>query len=483
MGRPRRAAAPAQKTITFDPGTASPKQKLFYESRALYTCYGGAKGGGKTHAVRIKASLGAFTYPGIKILIIRKTFRDVDENHIQPLKKMLPAAFYTYNGQQFLMTLANGSTIKFGHWAGEATEDEYNGLEYDWIFIDEATQFSERAYQFLGGCLRGANGIPKRMYLTCNPGGVGHRWVKRLFIDKDYRSDPDDPEKSEDPADYVFIPATVDDNIALSEQELRIYKRMLSNMPEDKRRAYRYGDWSGLGGNYFSEFSAQTHVTAPFTIPAHWRMYRSFDYGLDMLACYWWAIDEDGRAWCVREWCKDKLIVPEAAKGILERTMADERVDVTWAPPDMWSKQKDTGRTMAEIFMLSGVTLNKAENNRIQGHMMMKMMLAPVPVNDPYVKKMFPGKTSLPGMMFFDICKNIIGDIQDIQADENNPDDCAKEPHEITHTVDGVRYFCVSRTLRTERPIQPDEDEEFAEAESYETAMCGGAPSASYIGA
>lgn len=111
----------------------------------------------------------------------------MEENHIRPIVKMVPPALASYNATTHLMTFHNGSTIKFGHWSGDASEDEYNGLEYDWIFIDEATQFSERSFNFLGGCLRGVNQFPKRMYLTCNPGGVGHRWVKRLFIDRQFK--------------------------------------------------------------------------------------------------------------------------------------------------------------------------------------------------------------------------------------------------------------------------------------------------------
>ena len=140
----------------------------------------------------------------------------------------------------------NGSLIHFGHWAGENSELEYNGQEYDWIFLDEATQFTWRAFQFLGGLLRGVNNFPKRMYITCNPGGVGHRWVKRLFIDRDFITDEEDPEASENPEDYVFIPATVEDNTALLRSS-PAYVRMLASMPEDLRRAYRYGDWEALG--------------------------------------------------------------------------------------------------------------------------------------------------------------------------------------------------------------------------------------------
>lgn len=128
-----------------------------------------------THSVRIKAVGGALANPGIKILIMRRTYGELEQNHIHPILKMVPNGVSRYNATSHLLTFYNGSSIKFGHWSGEQSEDEYNGLEWDWIFIDEATQFTERTFNFLGGCLRGTNGIPKRMYLTANPGGVGHR--------------------------------------------------------------------------------------------------------------------------------------------------------------------------------------------------------------------------------------------------------------------------------------------------------------------
>lgn len=174
IGR-KKIKAPENKELVWDPGEANEKQRLFYASRCTYTLYGGAKGGGKTHSVRIKAVGGALANPGIKILIMRRTYGELEQNHIHPILKMVPNGVSRYNATSHLLTFYNGSSIKFGHWSGEQSEDEYNGLEWDWIFIDEATQFTERTFNFLGGCLRGTNGIPKRMYLTANPGGVGHR--------------------------------------------------------------------------------------------------------------------------------------------------------------------------------------------------------------------------------------------------------------------------------------------------------------------
>ncbi len=446
------------KEVIWNVGKPNPKQEEFFKSRTLYTAYGGAKGGGKTWAVRVKAIGGALMNPGIRILIMRRTYPELEENHIRPILRLAPKEVSSYNGSSRVMTFKNGSTIKFGHWAGEMSEQEYQGLEFDWIFIDEATQFTERAFNFLGGCLRGVNAFPKRMYLTCNPGGVGHSWVKRLFIDRDFRTDSADPEERENPEDYSFIPATVEDNEALMRSSPG-YLRMLANMPESLRAAYRYGDWDSIGGNYFPEFRLGAHTCEPFRIPEHWRRYRSIDYGLDALACLWWAVDEDGRSWCYREWKKKGLIVRDAAAGIIERTLPGERIEATFAPPDLWARQKDTGRMMAELFAQGGVPLIKADNNRVQGHMLIKDALA-------------IREDGRPGMIFFSSAQETIGDLMAIQADEADPDDCAKEPHERTHTVDSVRYFCVSRVIPAD-PGDLKEAPEFSDG-SYDAFMRGG---------
>ncbi len=451
--------------LEWNPGTANPKQLAFFQSRALYTAYGGAKGGGKTWAVRTKAIGGAFRYPGIRILVMRRTYPELEENHIRPTLKALPKGAARYNGTSHLLTFYNGSTIKFGHWAGEQSEQEYQGLEFDWIFLDEATQFTERTFHYLGGCLRGVSGVPKRMYLTCNPGGVGHRWVKRLFIDRDFHKNPDNPEENERPDDYVFIPATVEDNPFLLKHSPG-YLRMLANMPENLRAGYRYGDWNAMSGNYFPELRDDLHVAHNLQIPPGWVRYRAIDYGLDMLACLWIASDEQGRAWVYREFCKEGLIVRDAARAILERTLPEEKITATFAPPDLWSRQKDSGRTMAEVFWENGLPLTKADNSRVQGHMLLKDALA-------------LRKDGRPGLLISDQCVRLLHDLRDIQADPDNPDDCAKQPHDVTHSVDALRYFCVSRRFAA---AETDTDEPGEEGEtSFETFMTGGEPPEEYL--
>ena len=444
-----------------DLGTLNPKQKQFCQSRSRYTAYGGARGGGKTHVLLRKAAGGALTYPGIKILIVRREYPELEQNIILPMQKLIPPEVGSYNGSMRMMFFCNGSIIKFGHY-GAGDDQEYQGLEFDWIFMEEATQFSESQFRTLGACLRGATKFPRRMYLTCNPGGIGHLWVKRLFVDREYR-------EGEKAKDYTFIPATVDDNPQLLEASPE-YKQMLDLLPEDVRRAWRYGDWNAMAGTFFPEFRKETHVIAPFVrVPREWKKYRAFDYGLDMFACLWVAVDFEGRAYVYREVQQSGLIVSEAAKLANSLTPPEEHIEFTIAPPDMWNRQKDSGRSMAEIFAQNGLGLLKASNNRVQGWMAVKELLKPM-----------KSDTDRPGLLVTENCVGLIRNLPSIQHDEKNPSDCATEPHEITHICDAARYFCVTRVLgaqKTEEKIVDD----FDEGEDYDEAMTGGEMTADYL--
>ena len=449
-------------TVELDMGMLNPKQKLFCRSTTRYTAYGGARGGGKTHVLRIKALGGALTYPGIRILIVRREYPELEQNIILPMRKMIPDEIATYNGTMRMLFFANGSIIKFGHY-GPNDDLEYQGQEYDWIFMEEATQFSESQFRTLGACLRGATKIPRRMYLTCNPGGIGHLWVKRLFVDREYRD-------GENEKDYTFIAATVDDNPQLLEASPE-YKQMLDLLPEDIRRAHRYGDWDALAGTFFPEFRKETHVITPFVrIPAEWKKYRAFDYGLDMFACLWIAQDFEGRSYVYREVQQPGLIVSEAANLALSLTPPHEHIECTIAPPDMWNRQKDSGKNMAEIFAENGLGIIKASNNRVQGWMALKEMLKPMK-NDK----------DKPAVVVTEDCRGLIRNLPAIQHDDKNPSDCSTEPHEITHICDALRYYCVTRTLGAEimEPARDYDDDD--NIEEYDDVMCGGEMNTGYL--
>lgn len=416
----------------------NPKQELFLKAQNRFIAYGGARGGGKSWAVRKKAILLGLRYPGIRMMILRRTFPELRENHILPLMQDLKGiALYKESDKSF--TFPNGSRLKFGYCDSETDVLQYQGQEYDVLFLDEATHFSEFQFQTLTACIRGANAFPKRMYLTCNPGGVGHEWVKRLFITRDYR-------QSEQAQDYTFIPARVYDNQALLEHD-QGYVQMLQNLPDDLRAAWLDGNWDVFAGQYFTEFDRDLHVVKPFVIPSHWRRYRTLDYGLDMLACYWIAVDCEGRAFVYKELYKPNLIISEAAKAI--NALTDEEIYATYAPPDLYNRRQDSGKSAADIFAENGVVLTKAQNDRVMGWLDLKEWLHPR-------KDMFGGKDA--SLKIFANCVNLIRTLPALQHDEKNPNDVANEPHELTHAPDAIRYFVAGRPLCTDKPLEPDED-------------------------
>lgn len=416
----------------------SARQTEFMRARARYVAYGGARGGGKSWAVRKKATLLALRYGGIKILILRRTFPELRENHILPLRGEL-AGVATYKDSDKAFRFANGSRILFGYCDSESDVLQYQGQEYDIIFIDEATQFTEYQYSTLTACIRGANDYPKRMYLTCNPGGVGHAWVKRLFVDREYRG-------NERPDDYVFIQAKVTDNPALMAKDPE-YVNMLRNLPPGLREAWLEGKWDVFAGQYFSEFDRGLHVCDPFEVPAHWRRYVAMDYGLDMLAAYLIAVDEHDTAYVMREVYegKDKeagakgLIVSEAAEAVKDMIGEDD-VTLCFAPPDLWSRKPDTGKAVADIFREHGVNLTQVSNARVDGWMAVHERLKPF--TDEW------GERSAK-LKIFRGCVNLIRTLPLVQYDDKKPNDVANEPHELTHAPDALRYFCVYWTQPT----------------------------------
>ena len=305
--------------------------------------------------MRTKFIMLALRYENLNILLLRRTLKELRENHIAPMLKTLNG-LAKYNKTEGIFEFPTGSRIICGYCDTEADAARYQGHEYDVIGFEEATNFTEQMYQDLILCNRTSKpGFVPRAYYTCNPGGVGHAWVKRIFIDREYR-------EAEQPDDYMFIPANIYDNYVIMDTQPD-YVRMLEALPEDKRRALLLGDWDVYEGQYFQEFRRDIHVIEPFAIPDHWRRYRAMDYGLDMLACLWAAFDELGNGYIYSELCEPELIVSAAAQGILDQSTGKELV--TYAPMDMWGRNRASGKAQAEIFADSGLTLSPVRSGRV----------------------------------------------------------------------------------------------------------------------
>lgn len=420
------------------------KQRLFFSDRHKVVAFGGARGGGKSWAVRVKALLLCLKNKGIKIMILRRTYPELQENHIKPFLSLLPPGIYSYNDGKKVLRFFNGSEILFKYCAGDKDLPLFQGLECDVLFIDEATQFTEYQFNVVSACVRGVNDFPKRIYLTCNPGGVGHQWVKRIFIDRDFKKD-------EDGNDYSFIQSLVTDNEALMKSQPD-YVRQLDSLPEKIKKAWRFGEWDIFAGQFFEDFvndpehygdRERTHVIAPFQIPDDWPVYRSYDFGYSKpFSVGWWAVDYDGRIYRVLElyggttepnegvrWSPDKQF-EEIRRIEREHPLLKGKDIVGVADPAIWDSSR--GESIADMAASKGIVFTPGDNSRIAGWMQM------------HYRFQFDER-GIPMIYIFNTCKAFIRTIPSLIYSETRAEDLDTSLED--HVADETRYFCMSRPI------------------------------------
>ena len=418
-------------------GFPSERQREFFLSRARHTAYGGARGGGKSWAMRRKFILLALRYPGLNLLLLRRTLPELRENHLIPMQREL-YGFAVYNSAERVFRFPNGSRIKLGYCDTMQDVYQYQGQEYAVIGLEEATHFTEEQMRFLTTCNRTTRkDFSPRMYYTCNPGNVGHAWVKRLFIDRLYA-------ENENPNDYLFIPARIYDNKVLLEADPN-YIRQLEALPEELRRAHLDGDWDVHAGQYFREFSRDRHVIEPFEIPSWWRRFRSMDWGYNDPCCVLWhAVDGENRVYTYRELYVRETRAGEVASMVLELGRG-ESISYTVASPDMWQKRGAVlsgaggfeGETLAELFTSSGLSLTPADNSRVPGWNRVRDFLAAAP-------------DGRPNWLCFSDCRNLIRQLPALQFDQHNREDAADGDD---HAPEALRYALMSRPRAGRQPI------------------------------
>lgn len=438
-----------------------PKQKIFLMDHHKYVIFGGSRGGGKSFAVDEKAILSSFKYPGLKCTIIRRTYPELRDNHVEPMKEMLRCgkkdACAVYNASDKEMRLPNGSKIRFRYCDNEKALGKIQGQQTDLMFIDEATNIPEEWLKKIYACIRGTNGYPKRIYLTCNPGGVSHGYIRRLIEGRF--------EEGEDPSEYSFIAATLFDNQILMKNNPD-YIKQLEALPPKLREAWLNGRWDVFEGAFFEEFRTTpdpqkcfeanitteqaleqhrwTHVIKPFPIPDGWKIYRSYDFGFGKpFSVGWWAVDYDGVAYRILSLYGCTKNPNEGLKWTPSQQMekiAEIEREHPWlkgktiqgvADPAIW--EGSHGISIVEEADKRGIWFEKGNNDRIAGWMQVRERLK-------FDEKGF-------AMMYiFENCEEFTRTIPLMMFDEHKPEDLDTDLED--HVADEVRYFCMSRPIK-----------------------------------
>ena len=386
-------------------GVPSAKQKLFLTDKHRYVGFGGARGGGKSWAIRTKAIGLAYAHAGIKIMIIRKTYGELRENHIIPLCETLHVhdpdpnkRLARYNDSKKDITFPNGSRIIFRYCDTDASVEGLQGTEVDCLFVDEATLQPEEHMKKINATVRGVNEFPKRTYYTCNPNGAGLQWFKRIFIDRKFKD-------GENPDDYIFIQSLVTDNDALMKSNPD-YIRELEALPPKVRDAWLYGKWDAFEGQVFEEWRDDpnhyidrkwTHVIQPFQIPDDWRIYRGYDWGYSKpFAVSWYAVDHNNIMYNIEEFYGCTQTANEGVRyeprKIAECIKEIESTNINLkgrqiigiADPAIFDEQK--GESIAQMMEREGVYHEPADHTRLAGLMQCHYRLA---FNDRGIPKFY----------------------------------------------------------------------------------------------
>lgn len=349
--------------------------------------YGGAAGGGKSALTRAVHLAVALMWPGSTSIIFRKTEGEVMENHVNKFRAEVPEKdahgkrIYSWNGEQMCAYFDNGSRIYFGYLRLDEDVFRYQGPEYDLMTFEESTHYTWFMVQWLTGNRLRATVPMSRPFVLCpsNPGGKGHAWYKRLFVERNFHKDD-----FERPEDYVFIQARLADNKILMKRDPK-YAMRLNRLPEPWRSWQRDGDFAAGAGGAFVEIDYHVHLIKPFVVPAHWIQFGGFDWGYAHPFSFGhYCIDEDGYVIKLRTVWGLRL-QPHDMAARIKALVPVHRLSYIVAGHDIWSKIRargNQGESLWEYFAGEGIVCTHADTDRIQGYQNMIRFLSWKTVED-----------------------------------------------------------------------------------------------------
>ena len=339
-----------------------------------------------------------------------------------------------YNKTEKIIHYPNCSTTEFSYLQNEDDVYTYQGREYENISIDEITQHSENAFKILRSSLRTTTqGFKPTMLLTGNPGGVGHLWVKRIFVDRLFKD-------NENTTDFDFIRSKVTDNLALMRSD-PLYVKRLEDLPDYLRKAYLEGDWNIFAGQAFDELSESVHVINPFELGVNTRYFAGYDHGYNHPFAYTlWALTTDGSIYCIGK-ITNRLKNIEQIVSMIKQLNGEREVDM-YAGHDIFSKQKDGTPSVFEQFFEYGITMLKANIHREFGV--------------AFMRKLFTKKGKEPTVKFFRNTIEVFNNIASMQYSPNKPEDVLKMDAD-ENGEGGDDFYDSSRYALTSRaqPIEP----------------------------
>lgn len=443
-----------------------PKQQMLHDCTANEILYGGAAGPGKSHALRHEGLNWCLRIPGLQVYLFRRTFPELEKNHILPSLNEFPIQVGKYKNHKRRWEFSNDSMLHFCHCQYEKDVFSYQGAEIHLLLIDELTSFSEFIYDYLRGRVRCAMEIPEDFRgkipgIVCasNPGGIGHTFAKNRWVDFAKPLKLKRAPNNEGGMLRCYIPGRLEDNPILVERDPD-YIHRLDALPEPYRTAFKDGCWEIFLGQAF-RFSRKHHVIPPRPVPEYAPIYMSFDWGYGApFSVGWWYVDSDNRLYRFGEWYGWngtpnqglRLTDSEIAEGIIEKevdlglrhpeTRGERRRILRLSGPDCFNKKPDyrgggLGLSTSEVFAKHGIYLSVGDPNRA---LKIRQFHERLRIRDD----------GPPMMLVYDTCEHFIRTIPLLQTDKHNIEDIDSTMED--HCYDESALICMGRPLSMRIP-------------------------------
>ncbi|MGW2861944.1 hypothetical protein [Streptomyces sp. NPDC001205] len=416
------------------------QQREFHDATEDDVLYGGAAGGGKSVAIVMEGLRACARHPGMRVLLIRRTYDELAESVFPVLGKFEYAAPLgaTWNGTERELRFPNKSLFRFRYMENLVDASRRQGGQYQLLLVDEATLMPPGVVDILKfERLRSDGTVPVLgTRSTCNPGGPSHAQVKARYIDGTGHGQR--VVADEQGLTVRFVQAKATDNPHLDDG----YQRRLDAIPDPQRRAaMRDGDWDQFAGMMFPEWRHDRHTVPPMTLPGQLKRFIGIDWGYSAPWCVLWgAVDEDSRVWIYREIYDTQVGEAEQARRILAAEAGGESVAARYADDAMWATRGDA-KPIADVYAENGVPLTPAgKGGRVQGWQRVHSYLAEAPA---CAHHRAAGWETCPGLHVFSTCTELIRTLPALpHAATGDPEDADTKAED--HAPDTLRYLLLN---------------------------------------
>jgi hypothetical protein len=425
-----------------------PKQVEFMASEARHVLYGGAASPGKSHGLRWALYRRSLLIPGHSSLLMRRTYSELDQHHLS----LMPADEQRFRAAgvsvefaktERLFRFPNGSTIRAGHMDTQEDVQRYLSAEFDVIAVDEGSTFEPMALMELSTRARTSKDAVRadggaKFWIASNPGGAATRTLLDFFID--HEPDPDVFPAAKafyDVKDWVYIPATLDDN---PYRDPGYEASLALSLPKWRYEQLRHGDWRVFAGQFFAQWQERVHVRSlGIEDFSDFECFCSMDWGHHAPGVIlWWVVLQDGHYHIAREWKFKGLDDEQIAKGY--HAVNQEfgfKPRTIYADPSLFSKDgRGRGQSRAETLSLYRMPMQRSDNDRVNGWARCHDLLRLAPDGTPWLtvdEACAYGRRSVPAMMSKD------GDPEDVDSDGDD------------HWVDAWRYGAIKHLPNARR--------------------------------